>query len=137
MEAWRLGLAGLEPAGIVSQVMRPRISQGSPLHTYPRTTIAWVPLAFTLRTISSRAEGTFVRLRYILGGDRPSQTTRLALSTARIHGAVLETQYIKGGISRLTPRQPQPALQSLPPILSEMHRIPIPGCSKGARGLSV
>ena len=90
-----------------------------------------------LRTISNRAEGTFARLRYILGGDRPSQTTRLALFTARIHGAVLETQYIKGGISRLTPRQPQPALQSLPPILSEMHRIPIPGCSKGARGLSV
>jgi hypothetical protein len=50
---------------------------------------------------------------------------------------VLETQYIKGGISRMTPHQPQPVLQSLPPILSEMHRIPIPGCSKGARGLSV
>ncbi len=78
-----------------------------------------------------------MRLRYILGGDRPSQTTRLAMSTARIHGAVLETQYIKGGISRLAPHQPQPMLQSLPPILSEMHRIPIPGCSKGARGLSV
>ena len=46
-----------------------------------------------------------MRLRYILGGDRPSQTTRLTLFTARIHGAVLETQYIKGGISRLTPRR--------------------------------
>jgi hypothetical protein len=78
-----------------------------------------------------------VRLRYILGGDRPSQTTRLALFTARIYGAVLEIQYTKGGISRLAPRKPQPALQSLPPILSEMHRIPIPGCSKGSRGLSV
>src|SRR3954464_11143059 len=50
---------------------------------------------------------------------------------------VLETQYIKGGISRLAPRQPQPALHSLRPILSEMHRIPIPGCSKGSRALSV
>src|SRR3712207_8623450 len=28
----------------------------------------------TLRAISDRAEGTFGRLRYILGGDRPSQT---------------------------------------------------------------
>ena len=92
---------------------------------------------YTLRTISNRAEGTFARLRYILGGDRPSQTTRLALFTARIHGAVLDVQYIKGGISRLAPRQPQPALQSLTPILSEMHRTPIPGCSKGSRGLSV
>ena len=91
----------------------------------------------TQQLISDQLEPTIARLRYSLGGDRPSQTTRLAMSAARIHGAVLETRYIKGGISRLTPRQPQPALQSLPPILSEMHRIPIPGCSKGARGLSV
>ena len=39
---------------------------------------------YALRTISNRAEGTFVRLRYILGGDRPSQTTRLALFPTRI-----------------------------------------------------
>ena len=38
----------------------------------------------TLRTISNRAEGTFVRLRYILGGDRPSQTAHLTLFTIRI-----------------------------------------------------
>src|SRR5438132_13019928 len=90
-----------------------------------------------LRTISDRAEGTFARLRYILGGDRPSQTTHLSLSSARIHGALLEIQYTKGGISRAAPRRPQPALPSLPPILSEVHRTPIPSCSKGSRGLSV
>ncbi len=78
-----------------------------------------------------------MRLRYILGGDRPSQTTRLALFSARIHGALLDVQYTKGGISRMAPHQPQPVLQSLPPILSEMDRTPIPGCSKGSRGLSV
>ena len=39
---------------------------------------------YTLRTISNRAEGTFVRLRYILGGDRPSQTAHLTLFAARI-----------------------------------------------------
>ena len=72
-----------------------------------------------------------------MGGDRPSQTTRLALFSTRIHGMLLEAQYVKGGISRLSPRQPQPALHSLPPILSETHRTPIPGCSKGSRGLSV
>ena len=92
---------------------------------------------YALRTISNRAEGTFARLRYILGGDRPSQTTRLELSSTRIHGMLLEIQYTKGGISRLAPHQPQPVLQSLPPILSEVHRAPIPGCSKGSRGLSV
>ncbi len=78
-----------------------------------------------------------MRLRYILGGDRPSQTTRLSLSSARIHGALLEIQYIKGGISRMPPHQPQSVLPRLPPILSEMHRTPIPSCSKGSRGLSV
>ena len=78
-----------------------------------------------------------MRLRYILGGDRPSQTTRLALFSARFHGAELEAQYTKGGISRVTPQGPQPLLPSLPPILSEVHQTPIPGCSKGSRGLSV
>src|ERR671935_2425357 len=91
----------------------------------------------TQHLIANQAEGTFGRLRYILGGDRPSQTTHLSLSSARFHGALLEIQYTKGGISRLPPRQPQPALPRLPPILSEMHRTPIPGCSKGSRGLSV
>ena len=41
-----------------------------------------LPSAFTLfRAISVRAEGTFGRLRYFLGGDRPSQTARLTLSS--------------------------------------------------------
>ena len=39
---------------------------------------------YALRTISNRAEGTFARLRYILGGDRPSQTTHLTLFPTRI-----------------------------------------------------
>ncbi len=34
---------------------------------------------YTLDTISTRSEETFVRLRYRLGGDRPSQTARLKL----------------------------------------------------------
>src|SRR5688500_18957188 len=37
-----------------------------------------------LRTISNRAEGTFARLRYTLGGDRPSQTAHLTLFPTRI-----------------------------------------------------
>src|SRR3954454_20974800 len=40
-----------------------------------------------LRTISNRAEGTFARLRYILGADRPSQTTHLTLFPPRITAA--------------------------------------------------
>ena len=41
----------------------------------------------TLRTISNRAEGTFARLRYILGGDRPGQTTHQMLFPPRITAA--------------------------------------------------
>ena len=38
----------------------------------------------TRRLIANQSEGTFGRLRYILGGDRPSQTTRLALFLIQI-----------------------------------------------------
>ena len=44
------------------------------------------PFAFTRNAMSDRAEGTFVLLRYSLGGDRPSQTTHHALSPTRITG---------------------------------------------------
>ncbi len=40
----------------------------------------------TLRLISNQPEGTFARLRYLLGGDRPSQTAHLKLSLTRITG---------------------------------------------------
>ena len=39
---------------------------------------------YTRRLIADQAEGTFGRLRYSLGGDRPSQTTHLTLSPIRI-----------------------------------------------------
>ena len=41
-----------------------------------------LPYAFALfRAISDRTEITFERLRYSLGGDRPSQTAHLTLSS--------------------------------------------------------
>ncbi|CAJ55203.1 hypothetical protein LI1149 [Lawsonia intracellularis PHE/MN1-00] len=40
----------------------------------------------TQRLVSDQAEGTFACLRYILGGDRPSQTTHQTLSPARLTG---------------------------------------------------
>ena len=87
--------------------------------------------------MADRTEGTFERLRYILGGDRPSQTTRLAMSYGRIHGTELESQFSQGGISRMTQPKLAPGLQSLPPILHRPNQNPIPGYSKGSRGLSV
>ncbi len=43
--------------------------------------------AFALyRLVSTQPERTFARLRYNLGGERPSQTTRLAVSLTWITG---------------------------------------------------
>ena len=42
--------------------------------------------------ITNHAEGTFGSLRYNLGGDRPSQTTRLTLSLILIQGPRLESK---------------------------------------------
>jgi len=72
-----------------------------------------------------------------LGGDRPSQTAHLTLSTNRIHGSLLEPQYSKGGIPRLAPPRLTPWVLRLPPILYMKHRNPISGYSKAPRGLSV
>ncbi len=39
---------------------------------------------YTQRLIADQAEGTFGRLRYFLGGHRPSETARQTLSLIRI-----------------------------------------------------
>ena len=39
--------------------------------------------------VSNHHEGTFERLRYSLGGDRPSQTAHLTLSNYQIHGRIV------------------------------------------------
>ena len=92
---------------------------------------------YTLRRVSNPAEGTFVRLRYSLGGDRPSQTAHQAGSLYRLHGTRLGIQTHQGGISRMAPPILAYRLQSLPPILHRYARMPLPSCSKGSRGLSV
>ena len=91
----------------------------------------------TLRAISNRAEGTFGRLRYFFGGDRPSQTARLTMSRDQFHGHRLESQYCQGGIPRLTPLRLTPKLRSFPPILYRQYRNSMLSCSKALRGLSV
>ena len=45
---------------------------------------------YALYTIANRVENAFGLLRYLLGGDRPSQTTHIALSCAWIHSTQLE-----------------------------------------------
>src|SRR5918912_3744288 len=87
--------------------------------------------------IADRAEGTFGLLRYPLGGDRPSQTAHLALSTARVHGTGLELKHNKGGVSATAPPVPEYRVHSLPPTLRMLGLSPILSYSKGSRGLSV
>ena len=87
--------------------------------------------------IANHAEGTFVLLRYSFGGNRPSQTDRLPLSRARIHGSRLDVTYTKGGVSLSAPPSPKGWVQSLPLTLSIEQVTSVTAYSKGARGLSV
>ena len=77
------------------------------------------------------------RLRYTLGGDRPSQTTHLTRSPRRLHGRGLGCRSCGGGIPRSAPPGLAPALRSLLPILYAPCQRPMPSCSEGSRGLSV
>ena len=90
----------------------------------------------TLRSVSVRPEGTFGRLRYSFGGDRPSQTAYLRGSAGSLLLA-LEAQQQKGGIPTSTLYLPKKILQSLPPILCVCHRDSISSCSEAPWGLSV
>ena len=91
----------------------------------------------TRRLISIQSERTFGRLRYSLGGDRPSQTAHLTVSPDQIHGRRLESQYPKSGIPRLPPQMLAHLLPRLPPILYMEYRDPISSYSEAPWGLSV
>ncbi len=92
----------------------------------------------TRRLVSNQPEGTFACLRYILGGDRPSQTTHQTLSSYRISGEELgPEQTLKGGISTMAPSILAYRVHSLPPMLHMQAQIPMSSYSKGAQGLSV
>jgi hypothetical protein len=125
------------------------LSDGPSIRNH-RITKAWFPTCSTRRSrsqaplclctrrrVSNPSEGTFARLRYSLGGDRPSQTTRQAMSPASVPKPRLEPQTNKGGISTSAPPNLAARFLRLPPILHMLIRNPLPSCSKGARGLSV
>ena len=92
---------------------------------------------YTQCAISGRAERTFERLRYLFGGDRPSQTARLTMSPGQLHGRRLEFQYFKSGIPTLPPHELASVLPRLPPMLYMKYRNPILDYSKAPWGLSV
>ena len=86
---------------------------------------------YTQRLISDQPEGTFERLRYSLGGDRPSQTAYQKLSTTLVlEGLVLEFKLSQSGISTTTPQKLTPLTQCLPPILHNNNPNSISSYSK-------
>ena len=87
--------------------------------------------------VSIHAEPIFERLRYSFGGDRPSQTARLTMSTDQFHDRMLELQHLKSGIPTLTPHDLTALLLCLPPILYIKYRNSTLSCSKAPWGLSV
>ena len=91
----------------------------------------------TLRTISNRTEGTFGRLRYSLGGDRPQSNCPPDTVPVPVHVTRLELQHYKSGIPTATPHTLACILLRLPPILYMQCRNPISSYSKAPRGLSV
>ena len=81
--------------------------------------------AFALSSlVSVQAERTFERLRYFLGGDRPSQTAHLTMSPASIQRRRLEFQCRKDGIPTSAPESPKRLFPSVPSILCMQHRKP-------------
>ena len=85
----------------------------------------------TQRLISDQPEGTFERLRYALGGDRPSQTAYQKLSRALLfEGSQLEFKLLQSGISTMTNLEPKSKDQCLPPILRNKNPNSISSYSK-------
>jgi hypothetical protein len=83
----------------------------------------------TLRGISNPTEGTFGRLRYILGGDRPSQTARLALSSNQFHGMPLRASILSGWYPKVgsvesgdpTSQPPTYPVQTIPKLNAKLQ----------------
>jgi hypothetical protein len=71
----------------------------------------------TQRRSAIPPEGTFARLRYRLGGDRPSQTLHQPRFPRGLYRGGLEGHVPQSGISPLPPAPPRGRVHRLPPIL--------------------
>ena len=91
----------------------------------------------TRRLVSIQPEPTFERLRYLLGGDRPSQTAHLPRSPGVLQRARLGPKHTQAGISPPAPPRLAPRLHSLPAILHRECPSAMTNYSKAPRGLFV
>ena len=90
-----------------------------------------------LRPIAIRPEGTIGRLRYSLGGDRPSQTPHQPRSPPGSRLRVRTTARARVVFHRRLPPGLAPRLPRLPPILHKPRPRPTTSWSKAPRGLFV
>jgi hypothetical protein len=88
----------------------------------------------TLRLVSIQPEPTFERLRYPLGGDRPSQTAHLPLSPVSTR---LGSKHGQAGISPSAPPKLTLRFLRLPAILHRPSPNAMTGYSQAPRGLFV
>src|SRR5690349_16302009 len=92
---------------------------------------------YTLRRVSIPPEPTFERLRYLFGGDRPSQTAHLPLSQEWLHTPRLGSKHCQAGISLAAPPSLATRLPSLPAMLHKPCPNAMTGYSKAPQGLFV
>jgi hypothetical protein len=92
---------------------------------------------YTLRRVSIPPEPTFERLRYLFGGDRPSQTAHLPLSRSWLHNSRLGSKHCQAGISLAAPSSLATRLPSLPAMLHKPCPNAMTGYSKAPQGLFV
>ena len=88
----------------------------------------------TLWLVSIQPEPTFERLRYLLGGDRPSQTAYQPLSSVL---SKLGPRSHQAGISPLAPPKLAPRVLRLPAILHKCNPNAMASYSKAPWGLFV
>ena len=91
---------------------------------------------YTRRWVSIPPEGTFGRLRYLFGGDRPSQTAHLTLSPHPFRRR-LGPKRDQAGVSSSAPPRLTPRLLCLPATLHKPRPNAISSYSKAPRGLFV
>src|SRR5437868_10100005 len=143
----RYGLLGaislLSPAYLLS-VERWPVHEGPPDH-YDRLSSLLGPSALQSgrlmplhSTTDFRPVWAYHRAPPLLFGRRPPQSNcPPCMVLDLVSRTQLDIRIAKGGISRAAPSEPEPELQSLPPILRITVLMPVQSCSKGARGLSV
>ncbi len=91
----------------------------------------------TRRAITDRTEGTFARLRYSFGGDRPSQTTHLPRSSPRVSGRVRIVTKTRVVFHCWLPPGRNRRINASHLCYAGQADDPMTGYSKGARGLFV